>query len=180
MGRFGKLPVELPEGVSGSLDGNALTLEGVKGSLTRLFPRLVKVILKDGRVVVEQKVNSKTARAAQGTTRAHIANMAHGVAEGWKKQLEIGGPGYRAEVNGKDLALTVGYSHPVVIVAPKSVNFVVEKSTITVEGIDKEEVGQVSAKIRDARRPNPYTGSGIKYTDEVIRRKVGKTAGKTE
>lgn len=180
MGRLGRLPVVLPEGVKAEISGGEFSVTGTKGTLKRTFPNLVKISLEDGEISVEMKGSSKAARAAQGSTRSHIANMVHGAHEGWKKSLEISGPGYRAEARGAELVLMVGYSHPVVIKAPEGITFRVEKNTIHVEGIDKEMVGHVSAQIRDSRRPNPYTGSGIKYSDEVVRRKVGKQAGKAE
>lgn len=179
MGRFGKLPVKLPEGVKAEANGKTFSVIGPKGTLVRVLSR-VEVTVENGNITVSQKGSSKAARAAQGSARAHIANMVHGVTVGWKKQLEVNGPGYRAEVRGRDLALTVGHSHPVVIAAPESVNFSIEKNIITVEGPDKDAVGHVSALIRDSRRANPYTGFGVKYVDEVVRRKVGKQAGKTE
>ncbi|OGM33377.1 50S ribosomal protein L6 [Candidatus Woesebacteria bacterium RIFCSPHIGHO2_01_FULL_44_21] len=180
MGRFGKLPVKVPVEVKVTITDNGITVAGPKGTLERTFPRLVKVAESEGNIVVEQMGGSKAARAVQGATRAHIANMVSGVLTGWKKQLEVSGPGYRAELRGRDLVLMVGHSHPVVISAPEAINFVVEKNVITVEGANKDEVGHISALIRDSRRANPYTGFGVKYTDEVVRRKVGKQAGKTE
>ncbi len=179
MSRFGKLPVLIPEKVLVNIQGQEVSVTGPKGSLKRIFPR-VKIAVQDNKVFVEQEGHSKQSRAAQGSTRAHIANMIQGVSEGWKKQLEISGPGYRAEVRGKDLVLSVGYSHPVVIKIPDSIQVSVEKNLVTISGVDKEEVGHISALVRDARRPNPYTGSGVRYADEKVRRKAGKQAGKTE
>lgn len=180
MGRLGKLPVQLTGGVTYEVKDSAVVVTGPKGSLTRKLPREVELSLGEDGIVVTQKGNSKVAKAGQGSTRAHIANMVRGVSEGWKKQLEINGPGYRAEVRGKDLVLSVGYSHPVIVSAPEGITFTLEKNIVTVDGFDKEKVGHVSALVRDTRRPNPYTGSGIRYTTEVVRRKAGKQAGKTE
>ena len=179
MGRFGKLPVELPQDVKAETSDRTLSVTGPKGNLTRDFPK-VTVTLEGTSLTVAQKGNSKAARAEQGSTRAHIANMVRGGSEGWKKKLEVSGPGYRAEIKGRDLSLLVGYSHPVVIPAPESISFSLEKNIVTVEGKDKDEVGHISALVRSARRPNPYTGFGIRYVDETVRRKVGKQAGKTE
>jgi len=177
MGRFGKLPVELKDGVKAVIDGAKVSIAGPKGNLSRVFRGKIKIVLNEEGIVVEGRA---PAAAVQGSARAHIANMVHGVVEGWKKELEVSGPGYRAEVRGKDLVLMVGYSHPVTIAAPEGVVFGVEKNIIRVEGVDKEVVGQTAALIRDTRRPSPYTGSGIRYTTETVRRKVGKQAGKTE
>lgn len=180
MGRLTKLPVKLPSEVKVTQAEHEITIAGPKGTLTRKLPDCVVVSEVDGSLAVEQKGNSKAARAAAGSIRAHIANMVHGVTQGWKKQLEVSGPGYRAEVRGRDLVLMVGHSHPVTIPAPESVDFSVEKNIVTVEGPDKDVVGQTSALIRDSRRVNPYTGFGVKYVGEVVRRKVGKQAGKAE
>lgn len=179
MGRFGKLPVKLPENVKVDIDGHLVTVAGPRGALTRSFPK-VDIVVADGSLSVGQKGTSKASRAACGSARAHLVNMVRGVSEGWQKQLEISGPGYRAEVRGGDLVLMVGYSHPVTIKAPENISFSVEKNIITVSGISRDEVGHISALIRDSRRPNPYTGSGIRYVDENVRRKVGRQAGKTE
>ncbi len=180
MGRLGNLPVSVPESVKVELNGTSFAVSGPKGNLSRVFPRFVGIAMVENNIEVSKKGNSKAALAAQGSTRAHIANMVKGVSEGWKKVLEINGPGYRGEVRGSDLSLMVGHSHPITFAAPENIKFTMEKNVLTVEGVDKEVVGHISALIRDTRRPNPYTGSGIKYQDEVIRRKVGKQAGKTE
>jgi len=180
MGRLGKLPVNIPEGVTATVAGRTVSVAGAKGTLSRAFSSMVKISQTDEGILVEGKGNSKIAKQHQGSTRAHIANMVAGVTEGWKKSLEVSGPGYRAEVKGQDLVLTIGYSHPVIITAPEGVSFSMEKNVITVEGADKEAVGHVSSLVRRSREPNPYTGSGVKYTDEQVRRKVGKQAGKAE
>lgn len=180
MGRLGRLPVSVPESVKLDLNGRTVTVTGPKGTLSREFPSGVLITKTDEGISVSQKGDTKQSYSDQGSARSHIANMVQGVSEGWKKVLEINGPGYRGEVRGKDLVLSVGYSHPINIEAPEGVSFKIEKNVLTVEGVDKEVIGHVSALIRDSRRPNPYTGSGVKYQDEVIRRKVGKQAGKTE
>lgn len=180
MGRLGKLPVSLPQGVTAEVSGHTVVVKGPKATLAREFSPLVKIEHSDEGVAVAIKGNAKTAKAAQGSVRSHINNMVKGVSEGWKKQLEINGPGYRAEIRGRELVLSLGYSHPVNIAAPEGINFSQEKNIVTVEGADKELVGHISALIRDSRRPNPYTGSGVKYVGEIVRRKVGKQAGKAE
>jgi len=180
MGRLGRLPIEMPDNVKAKVEGLNLEISGPKGTLGRKLSR--KVILKeqDGTLVIEKKGDSKEANTMQGTTRAHVSNMVKGVTEGWKRELEISGPGYRAEAKPGEIVLNVGYSHPVIIKAPENISFSVEKSTITVEGIDKEKVGHIAALIRGSRKPNPYTGSGVKYSDEIVRRKAGKQAGAAE
>jgi len=175
MARFGKLPVEIPEGVKLEIEKNRVKVVGPKGELERDIPRGIEVVKEDNIAHAVAKNDKKANLAHQGTTRAHLVNMIKGVTEGWQKQLEINGPGYRAEVRGDDLVLTAGYSHPVTIKGD-NVTFKVEKSLITVEGIDKDIVGQTAALVRDVRKPNPYKGTGIKYADEIIRKKAGKQA----
>jgi large subunit ribosomal protein L6 len=176
MSKIGKQPVKLSEGVKTEMAGETLKISGVKGSLDLKIPRGINIEVKDGELQVVSKVNSKQGKSTFGTTRALIANMVKGVSEGWSKKLELVGTGYRAESDGKILTLTVGYSHPVKIEAPEGISFKVEKTFVTVEGINRETVGQVSANIRGVRPPEPYKGKGIKYIDEIIRRKAGKAA----
>lgn len=176
MSKIGKAPVIIPEGVTVSIEGNKITISGVKGNLSRSFPREVSFEVKDGKVLVSCKKETKVAKSLFGTTRALINNMVLGVSRGWVKELELVGTGYRAEVNGKELVLTIGFSHPVKIESPEGINFKVEKTIITVEGPDRELVGQIAANIRSVRPPEPYQGKGIKYRDEVVRRKAGKAA----
>lgn len=176
MSKIGKQPVSIPEGVTVEVSGTTVSARGPRGTLSRKFSREVAIEVKDGNVNVSVAAKSKTARAIWGTTRSIIFGMVEGVSKGWKKELELVGTGYRAEVQGGSLVLTVGYSHPVKVEAPEGVSFKVEKSIITVEGIDKEVVGQVAANIRAVRKPEPYKGKGIKYVDEIIRRKAGKAA----
>ena len=168
--------MELPEAVEVELKGLTLSVTGQKGTLSREFGRGVEIHPDKDEIKVELKGHSKAARSNYGTTRALIANMVKGVTQGWTRQLELVGTGFRAEVSGQTLKLTVGYSHPVEIVAPEGVTLKVEKNMITVEGADKEVVGQVAANIRAVRPPEPYKGKGIKYQDEVVRRKAGKAA----
>lgn len=176
MSKIGQLPVEIPSGVTVTIDGNSLTVVGPKGTLNFNFSKELDIKVEESKVVVGIKKESKFARSVWGTTRMLIANNIKGVTEGWKKQLELVGTGYRSEVQGNTLVLTVGYSHPVKIEAPAGITFKVEKSVINVDGIDKQVVGQVAADIRSSRPPEPYKGKGVKYVGEVIRRKAGKAA----
>lgn len=177
-GAFNKTAVKVSQGVKLELGDGSVVVTGPKGTLTRDYPSGLKLEMGDGEVVVERKKEDKFSKSVQGTITAHIRNMIHGVTEGWSKALEIVGAGYRAEVRGTDLVLTIGYSHPIIIKAPEGITFKVEKSVVTIDGIDREVVGQVAADVRGARPPEPYRGKGIKYTDEVIRRKPGKAAAK--
>lgn len=179
MSKIGKQPVVLPEGVTAEVQLGKITIKGSKGELTRELPRKIEASVQDGKVLIERKDNTKSSMSLHGTNRALISNMAKGVSEGFKRELELVGTGFRAEVAGSTLILTIGYSHPVKIEAPEGVTFKVEKAIITVEGIDKEVVGQTAANIRAARPPEPYKGKGIKYIEEIIRRKPGKAAAKT-
>ena len=175
MSRIGKQPIVVPAGVTVTVDGYAVTVKGPKGTLTKEFNKNLTISLEDGQVVITRPDDSKEMRSIHGTTRALINNMVVGVTEGFKKVLKLVGVGYRAAVKGKGLELALGYSHPVVIDEIPGITFSVEKNTtITVEGIEKDVVGQVAAIIRSKRAPEPYKGKGVKYADEVIRRKEGK------
>lgn len=176
MSRVGKLPIELPEKVSLKITNKVVVVTGPKGELSRKLPAGIEVETKDSQVSVITKRNDKKSKALHGTYRALIANMVKGVTDGWTKKLELVGIGYRAEMAGKTLVLNVGYSHPVEIKSPEGITISTEKTVVTVEGSDKETVGQVAAIIRKVRPPEPYKGKGIKYQDEVIRRKPGKAA----
>lgn len=176
MSRIGKLPVELPEGVSAKIKGKTIKIVGPKGELEYKFSRLVDVAVEADQIKISRRRENKASRATHGTTRALISNMVKGVSEGWVKNLQIVGKGYRSEVKEDKLVLTVGYSHPVEILAPKNISFKVEKDKVTVSGADKGLVGQVAAKIREIRPPEPYKGKGIRYLDEIVRRKPGKAA----
>lgn len=174
MSRFGKLPVEILEGVTITTDGGELKVVGPKGSIERDLPREVKIKLENKEAHVESK-----SEVMKGTYRSHLVNMIKGVSTGWSKSLELVGTGYRAEVRGRDLVLTVGYSHPVVVPAPEGINFTVEKSIVKIEGINKEVVGQVSAFIIAVRPPDAYKGKGIRLEGQVLKLKPGKQAAKT-
>jgi large subunit ribosomal protein L6 len=176
MSRIGKYPVPIVKGADVKVEGTTVTVRGDKGSLTRTFSPLVDITVEDGGVLVTRKDDSKAARAMHGTARAIIANMVTGVTEGYKKELLIEGTGYRAEQQGKNLNLLMGFSHPVLIEPPEGVSFEVPKGnkSISITGADKEAVGQVAAQIRKVRPPEPYKGKGIRYSTERIRRKAGK------
>lgn len=176
MSKIGKLPVLLNSGVSAQVTGKIITITGPKGTLEIDIPRGIEIETSEDKIIVGVKNENIASRALHGTIRALLANMVKGVSEGWSKKLELIGTGYRAEVAGKDLVLTVGFSHPVKIPAPKDIDFKVEKNVVTVSGIDKSVVGEVAAKVRAVKPPEPYKGKGIKYVDEFIRRKAGKAA----
>ena len=179
MSRIGRLPVAIPAGVEVKIaEGNVVTVKGPKGTLERALPTEMEITLEDGQVVVKRPNDLKRMKSLHGLTRSLIHNMVVGVNEGYKKELEINGVGYRATKQGKKLVLNLGYSHPVEMEDPEGIESTVEGNKITVSGISKEKVGQFAAEIRDKRRPEPYKGKGIKYSTEVIRRKVGKTGKK--
>jgi large subunit ribosomal protein L6 len=178
MSRIGKRPIPIPAKVSVSIVGQAVTVKGPKGELSRTLPTGVTVAQEGDTVVVTRENESRTARARHGLCRTLVANMVEGVSKGFQKRLEIKGVGYRAQVQGSNLNLSLGYSHPVVFNPPEGIQFAVESNTnVVVSGIDKEVVGNVAASIRAARPPEPYKGKGVRYADEQIRRKAGK-AGK--
>ena len=179
MSKIGKLPVSIPQGVKAETAEKEVKISGPKGSLVVGLPRKIAVREKDGQLILTTERKSKQGRSNWGSTRAHIANAVKGVSEGFKKQLELVGAGFRAEVTGKTLTLLIGFSHPVKFEAPEGIMFSVEKLVITVEGVDKELVGQTAANIRAVKPPEPYKGKGIKYIDEVVRRKAGKAAKTT-
>jgi large subunit ribosomal protein L6 len=177
--RIGRLPVAVPSGVQIDVQGSDVHVKGPKGELKRTFSSLVDIALENGQVVITRKSDDPRERALHGTTRAVIANMVHGVSSGFDVVLQVEGVGYRAEMQGKDLALFVGYSHPVKMEPPTGISFEVDQKTrqIKVLGYDREVVGQTAAEIRGVRPPEPYHGKGIRYAGEKIRRKAGK-AGK--
>lgn len=176
MSKIGKQPIDLPDNVQVDLGRKRIKVIGPRGELERVLPREIKVRVDQNQILVEPEVANEKSQVLQGTFRSVIFNMVKGVSQGWSRQLELVGTGYRAEVSDNKLIINVGYSHPIEIEAPEKVSFKVEKNVITVEGIDKEEVGQIAAKIRSFRPPEPYKGKGIKYIDEVVRRKAGKAA----
>mgnify|MGYP000687562089 CR=1 FL=1 len=180
MSRIGRLPVAIPAGVTVDIqENNHVVVKGPKGTLERTLPAEMSIKVEDGHVVVTRPSDLKKMKALHGLTRTLIHNMVVGVSEGYTKTLEVNGVGYRASKSGNKLTLNLGYSHPVEMIDPEGVETVLEgQNKITVKGIDKEKVGQYAAEIRDKRRPEPYKGKGIKYADEVIRRKVGKTGKK--
>ena len=179
MSRIGRLPITVPAGVDVTIDGNNVTVKGAKGTLTGTFNSNMTITLDGGAVSVTRPDDKKENRALHGLTRTLIANMIEGVSNGFKKELEIVGIGYRCALQGKDLVLNVGYSHQVVMTPPEGVTVEVPApNKIIVNGYDKQKVGQFAAEVRGVRPPEPYKGKGIKYVDEVIRRKVGKTGGK--
>jgi large subunit ribosomal protein L6 len=175
--RIGKMPVPVPSSVEVTIEGTTVTVKGPKGAMTREFRPEMTIAYEDGEVHVTRSDDERTSKALHGMTRALINNMVIGVTEGYSKTLEIRGTGYRAELQGKTLVMSLGFSHPVVIKPPEGIEFESNprSSTITVRGYDKEMVGQVAAEIRDWRPVEPYLGKGIRYQDEVVRRKAGKT-----
>ncbi|EGY80176.1 MAG: 50S ribosomal protein L6 [Peptoniphilus sp.] len=176
MSRIGKKPIEIPSGVDVKFDGNTVTVKGPKGELSQTFDSSMKISLQDGSLTVERPSDSKKHKSLHGLVRTLIQNMVVGVTEGYKKELEIIGTGYRAAKNGKKLALNLGFSHPLELEDPAGIETEVPAPTkIVVSGIDKQQVGQYAALIRKYRQPEPYKGKGIRYVDEYVRRKVGKT-----
>jgi large subunit ribosomal protein L6 len=176
--RIGRMPVVVPAGVEVEIKGSFVKVKGPKGELERVFPGAIEIRREEGSSLsVHRPSDEREHRALHGMARALLNNMVVGVSAGFEKVLEVNGVGYRAEMNGKNLVLHVGYSHPVVVEPSESIAFEVEAKTrqIRVKGWDKEEVGQVAADIRKVRPPEPYKGKGIKYLDEKIRRKAGKT-----
>ena len=179
MSRIGKLPIAISKDVKLNLNDSVLTVQGPMGTLTRRIMSNVIVSISDDSITVTNNSVANVDRAAHGLTRTLINNMVTGVTKGFQKSLEISGVGYRAEVKGSELALSLGYSHPIVFEIPKGINIEVEKMTkVLIKGFDKELVGQTAAKIRSFRSPEPYKGKGIKYADETILRKAGKTGKK--
>ena len=179
MSRIGRLPVVVPAGVTVEVkENNYVVVKGSKETLERNLPVEMDIKVEDGQVVVTRPNDLKKMKALHGLTRTLIHNMVVGVSEGYQKVLEVNGVGYRAQKQGKKLVLSLGYSHPVEMEDPEGLETTVDGNKITVKGISKEKVGQYAAEIREKRRPEPYKGKGIKYADEVIRRKVGKTGKK--
>ena len=179
MSRIGRMPVAIPAGVTVEIaEGNKVAVKGPKGTLVRELPHEMEIKIEDGHVIVSRPNDLKRMKSLHGLTRTLIHNMTIGVSEGYTKTLEVNGVGYRAAKAGKKLTLNLGYSHPVEMEDPEGIETKVDGNKIVVSGISKEKVGQYAAEIRDKRRPEPYKGKGIKYADEVIRRKVGKTGKK--
>jgi large subunit ribosomal protein L6 len=178
MSRIGKKPVPVPAGVDISITGQTVAVKGPRGSLERTFTDRVDLTIEDGTVLVARKDDARESRALHGLSRALLANMVIGVAEGFRRELSIVGVGYRAALKGSGIELQLGFSHPVQVTAPEGISFEVPEPTrVIVSGIDKEQVGQVAADIRKLRPPEPYKGKGVRYLNEQVRRKAGK-AGK--
>lgn len=177
MSRIGKMPIVVPKGVDVKIeDDNTVTVKGPKGSLTQKFSTDMTIKAEDGQIIIERPSDLKRHKAFHGLTRSLINNMVVGVNEGFKKELEINGVGYRAALQGKTLVLSLGYSHPVEMIPPEGITVEVPaQNRIIVSGYDKQAVGEFAAKVRSKRKPEPYLGKGVKYADERIRRKEGKT-----
>ena len=179
MSRIGRMPIAIPAGVTVELaENNQVTVKGPKGTLSRVLPSEMEIKVEGSEVTVTRPNDLKKMKSLHGLTRTLIHNMVVGVTDGFTKELEVNGVGYRASKAGKKLTLNLGYSHPEEMEDPEGLESTVDGNKIIIKGIDKEKVGQYAAEIRDKRRPEPYKGKGIKYADEVIRRKVGKTGKK--
>jgi large subunit ribosomal protein L6 len=179
MSRIGRRPISIPDKVTVTVDGATVTVKGPKGQLSRELVPEVSVEQADGTVQVNRRDESRIARQRHGLSRTLVANMVEGVSQGFQKRLEIQGVGYRAQVQGRNLLLNMGYSHPVTIEPPEGIQLAVENNTnVIISGIDKEAVGNIAARIRSVRPPEPYKGKGIRYAGEMVRRKVGKTGKK--
>ena len=177
MSRIGRMPIAIPAGVSVDIaENNKVTVKGPKGTLERVLPAEMEIKQEGAEIVVSRPNDLKKMKSLHGLTRTLLNNMVVGVTQGYEKKLEVNGVGYRAAKSGKKLTLNLGYSHPVEMTDPEGIESVVEgQNVIIIKGMDKEKVGQYAAEIRDKRRPEPYKGKGIKYADEIIRRKEGKT-----
>ncbi|MBI2626062.1 MAG: 50S ribosomal protein L6 [Candidatus Nealsonbacteria bacterium] len=176
MSRVGKKPILIPAGVDVKIEGQKVTVKGPKGEISREFRPELEIVLEDKKLLVKIKKETKQVRALWGLTRALLANLVKGVTDGYEKKLEIEGVGFKANIEGDQLVLNVGFSHSVKVKTPEGIKFLVEKNVITVSGINKELVGQITATIRAVRPPEPYKGKGIRYLGEHIRRKLGKKA----
>ncbi|MFB9071680.1 50S ribosomal protein L6 [Citricoccus parietis] len=177
MSRIGRLPITVPSGVEIKIDGPNVAVKGPKGELSHAVASPIEVSIEEGTVTVTRPNDERESRSLHGLTRTLISNMIVGVTDGYEKQLEVIGTGYRVLAKGSDLEFALGYSHPVPVKAPEGISFKVEGNKVTVVGIDKQRVGETAANIRKLRRPDPYKGKGVRYAGEVIRRKAGK-AGK--
>ena len=179
MSRIGRMPIAIPAGVTVEIaENNKVTVKGPKGTLERVLPAEMEITQEGAEILVKRPNDLKKMKSLHGLTRTLINNMVVGVTDGYTKNLEVNGVGYRASKQGKKLVLALGYSHPVEMEDPEGITTTVQDAVISVTGIDKEKVGQYAAEIRDKRRPEPYKGKGIKYQTETIRRKVGKTGKK--
>ena len=180
MSRIGRMPIAIPAGVTVDIaENNKVTVKGPKGTLERVLPSEMEIKMEGAEIIVSRPNDLKKMKSLHGLTRTLINNMVVGVTAGYEKKLEVNGVGYKAAKAGKKLTLSLGYSHPVEMIDPEGIESSIEgQNVIVIKGIDKEKVGQYAAEIRDKRRPEPYKGKGIKYADETIRRKVGKTGKK--
>ncbi len=178
MSRIGKMPIPIPKEVKVALNGDLLTVKGPKGELRCNIHPKVNINIENGQILVTVNDEDKGSKSCHGLFRALIANMVKGVSKGFERVLEIVGVGYRAELSGRTATLHLGYSHPVVFELPDGINAEIEKTKITLSGIDKELLGRTAAKIRSFRKPEPYKGKGIRYAEEIIRRKAGKTGAR--
>ncbi len=178
MSRIGRMPIPVPNNVTIDLGDGTVHVKGPRGELARPVPKEITVTREDSTLHVERGSDEPTHRSLHGLTRSLIANMVTGVTTGFSRRLEVNGVGYRAAVSAGNLVLQVGYSHPVLVPAPPGITFVVQANAITISGADKELVGEVAAQVRRVRPPEPYKGKGIKYAEEVIRRKAGKAGAK--
>ena len=179
MSRIGRMPIAVPAGVTVDIaENNQVTVTGPKGTLSRVLPSEMDIKLENNEIIVTRPNDLKKMKSLHGLTRTLVSNMVIGVTDGYTKVLEVNGVGFKVAKQGNKIVLALGYSHPVEMIDPDGLESVVEGNKITVKGIDKERVGQYAAEIRDKKRPEPYKGKGIKYIDEVIRRKVGKTGKK--
>ena len=178
MSRIGRQPIPIPQGVKVQIDDRMISAEGPKGKLTQPVPAGMAAKIENNILMITRDSDHRTARAIHGLTRALVANMVTGVKDGFERRLEIVGIGYRAQLQGRNIQLALGYSHPVIFPLPETITAEIERQVvITLRGPDKALLGETAAKLRTLRKPDPYKGKGIKYSDEVIRRKVGKKAG---
>ncbi|MFC1838791.1 50S ribosomal protein L6 [Thermodesulfobacteriota bacterium] len=178
MSRIGKMPILIPKGVKVDFNGDLLSVKGPKGELKRSIHPKVNLDMENDQILLTTNDDSKESKSFHGLFRALIANMVTGVTDGFERALEIVGVGYRGEVSGRTATFHLGYSHPIIFELPDGIDAAIDKSKITLKGIDKELLGRTAAKIRSFRKPEPYKGKGIKYTDETIKRKAGKTGAK--
>lgn len=179
MSRIGKKPIPIPKGVTVKVDGPAVDVKGPKGQMRQALPPGVVAAVEDGTVVTRREREEKALAKYHGLARSLVANAVQGVAEGWKRELDIVGVGYRAELKGQQVHFALGYSHPVVFDVPKGIDVTIDKQThITVTGVDRQLVGQVAANMRRLRKPDPYQQKGVRYTGEVLKKKAGKTGAK--
>ena len=176
MSRIGKLPIPVPAGVEVKIDGQNIEVKGPKGTLSHVVPAPITMVLEDNTITVTRPDDERNSRSLHGLTRTLIANNIHGVTQGFSKGLEIVGTGYRVTAKGNDLEFALGYSHSITVQPPAGISFTVDGNTkVTVNGIDKQAVGEVAANIRKLRKPEPYKGKGVRYAGEVVRRKAGKS-----